>query len=82
MITPTSDAHGQAALMLCESLAYLLVEAGVLGREAVADAIEGVIEVQQGMAGREEQAGSCRTAVGLLTTIALSLRATGETGYE
>lgn len=69
------DAHGEAALMLCESLIYLLVEQGLLDGEKVAEAIEGVITIKREMAGRSETVAASRTAIGLLTTIGLSLRA-------
>jgi len=46
-MTSAPDPHGQAALMLCESLAYLLIEQETVSRQQVIDAIEGVIEVKQ-----------------------------------
>ncbi len=40
--------------MLCESLAYLLIEQETVSRQQVIDAIEGVIEVKQKLAGTSE----------------------------
>jgi hypothetical protein len=39
-----SEPHGQAALMLCESLLHLLVEEGVITKTKALEAIEGVAE--------------------------------------
>lgn len=71
----TPDPHGQAALMLCESVVHLLVEKGLLDREEVAEAIEGVIGIKHEMAGHEESVAASEAAIGLLSTVIISLRA-------
>ena len=40
--------------MLCESLALLLIEQGVISKHQVIDTIEGVIEVKREIAGTSE----------------------------
>ena len=44
---PRPDPHGQAALLLCESLLHVLVEQRVISREAAFSAIETVLELTQ-----------------------------------
>jgi hypothetical protein len=77
MMPPTRapDPHGQAALMLCESLLYLLVEGGVIGKERAAEAIDAIIDLQREMIDNDEAADASRTALGLLQSIAQSLLA-------
>ena len=74
-MTSSPDPHGQAALMLCESLAYLLVEQGVVGKHQMIDAIEGVIELKYEMAGSSEPAVVSITSIILLRGILDSVRA-------
>ena len=79
-MTLTPDAHGQAALMLCESLALLLIAEGVLPKNAVADAIVGVAEVKQEAAGLSESVIISVASIGLLRTIARSIAAAPSPG--
>lgn len=72
-MTLTPDPHGQAALMLCESLALLLVEQGVLCKSQVTDAINGVVEVKEELAGENEDVVVSIASIGLLRTIARSI---------
>jgi hypothetical protein len=44
---PRPDSQGQVALLLCESLLHVLVEQGVISREAALSAIESVLELTQ-----------------------------------
>ncbi|WP_157986084.1 hypothetical protein [Teichococcus vastitatis] len=74
-MTLTPDPHGQAALMLCETLALLLVESGILLKEQIVDAIDGVIEVKQEVAGVSESVVVSVVSIGLLQTIARSIAA-------
>ncbi len=74
-MTLTPDPHGQAALMLCESLAYLLIARGTLTREALIDAIDGVIEVKQEIAGTSEGVVVSVASIVLLRAVAQSLSA-------
>ncbi|MGI4793192.1 MAG: hypothetical protein ACRYG8_03730 [Janthinobacterium lividum] len=61
--------------MLCESLAYLLVEQRLVCQQQVIDAIEGVIEVKQEMAGVSEPVVVSITSILLLQDILNSIRA-------
>ena len=74
-----SDPHGQAALMLCESLAYLLVERRLVSKHQVIDAIEGVIEVTQEIARAREPVVVSITPIILLQDILNSIRAAPDT---
>ncbi|MGI4792756.1 MAG: hypothetical protein ACRYG8_01465 [Janthinobacterium lividum] len=74
-MTSAPDPHGQAALMLCESLAYLLIEQRLVGQQQVIDAIEGVIEVKQEMARVSEPVVVSITSILLLQDILNSIRA-------
>jgi hypothetical protein len=49
----SSDTHGQAALMLCESILHLLVEEGVITKAKALDAINGVTELAREMTERD-----------------------------
>jgi hypothetical protein len=44
---PKPDPHGQAALLLCESLLHVLVEQRVISREAALSTIENVLELTE-----------------------------------
>jgi hypothetical protein len=69
------DPHGQAALMLMESLLLLLVEEGVLLKEQMIDNIDGVIEVKQEIAGTSESVVVSLASIGLLRAVSASLSA-------
>ena len=77
-MTLTPDPHGQAALMLCESLALLLVEQGVISKHQVIDAIEGIIEVKREIAGTSEPVVVSIASILLLQTISRSISAVSE----
>ena len=72
------DPHGQAALMLCESFAYLLVEQGLASKQQVIDAIEGVIEVKQEIDRVSELVVVSVDPITLLQNILNSIRAMSE----
>jgi len=74
-MTLTPDPHGQAALMLCETLALLLVEKGVLLKSQVIEAIDGLIEVKEEVAGVSESVVVSIVSIGLLRNIAQSIAA-------
>ena len=74
-MTLIPDPHGQAALMLCESLMILLVEQGVIRKAQVVQAIEGVVEVKQEVAGVSESVVVSAASIGLLRAVAQSLSA-------
>ena len=69
------DPHGQAALMLCESLMILLVEQGVISKDKAVQAITNVIEVKREIAGIEESVVVSVISVGLLKVVAQSISA-------
>lgn len=71
----TPDPHGQAALMLCESLMLLLIEKGVIDKVETADLIEGVIEVKQEIAGVSESVVVSLASITLLRAVARSISA-------
>ncbi len=71
----TPDPHGQAALMLCESLMILLVEEGVIRKEQAIDAIDTVIEVKQEIAGTTESVVVSVASIILLQAISQSISA-------
>jgi hypothetical protein len=72
---PAPDPHGQAALMLVESLLLLLVERGVVQKEQVTEAIAGLVEVTQEIAGTSESVVISMVSIGLLRAVAGSLAA-------
>ena len=69
------DPHGQAALMVCETLMLLLVEHGIVSKASALDAITDVIDVKQEMAGSAENVVISGVSIGLLRAIAQSLTA-------
>ncbi len=75
-MTLTPDPHGQAALLLVESLLLLLIEKGMVAPEDMVDAIEGVVEVKREIAGTSEKVVVSMASIGLLRGISGSLRAT------
>ena len=66
------DAHGQAALLLCETLTHLLIERNVLTLDEVCRAIEGIEDIAEEMVDRAAIEGA-KTTLTLLRTIRLSL---------
>ena len=74
-MTLTPDPHGQAALMLCESLMVLLVEEGILRKEQAVEAIEMVVEVKREVAGTTESVVGSLASIGLLRAVAQSISA-------
>jgi len=79
-MTLTPDPHGQAALMLCECLACILVEHGLVSTGQVIDAIEGVVEIKQEIAGTSESVVGSIASIALLRAVARSLPA--ESGLD
>lgn len=69
------DAHGQAALMLCETLMILLIERGVVPKALTLDAITDIIDVKQEIAGTTESVVVSLASIGMLRAIAQSLSA-------
>ncbi|MFC3125409.1 hypothetical protein ACFOD4_10080 [Pseudoroseomonas globiformis] len=74
-MTFTPDPHGQAAFMLCEALALLLVENGIIAKEQLTQALAGIVEVKQEVAGRTEDVVVSVASIGLLRIVALSIAA-------
>ena len=74
-MTPIPDPHGQAALMLCESLAHMLIAQGTIDRDALVDTIDGVIEVKQEIAGTSESVVVSVASIILLQAVSQSLSA-------
>ena len=69
------DPHGQAALMLCESFAYLLIEQGIVSKQQVIEAIEDVVDVKMEIAGTSEPVVVAAASIVLLQDILNSVRA-------
>ena len=69
------DPHGQAALMLVESLLLLLIENGVIQKEQATEAIDGIVEIKQEIAGKSESVVVSIASIGLLRAVSGSLRA-------
>ena len=74
----TPDPHGQAALMLCESLMLLLIEEGVIPKDEALQAIADVIEVKREIAGATEGVVVSAASIGLLQGVTRSLSAAAE----
>ena len=74
-MTLSPDPHGQAALMLCEALALLLIDEDVLLKEQVVEAIDGIVDVKQEIAGVDESVVVSVTSIGLLLGVARSVAA-------
>ena len=68
-------AHGQAALMLVESVLLVLIEAGIVNKEQMLEAVETVISSKHSLADKEENRDVSAASIGLLSGIANSLRA-------
>jgi hypothetical protein len=62
---PRPDPQGQVALLLCESLLHVLVEQGVISRDAALSVIEGVLELTQ------ESAETTTREIGIVSPAAL-----------
>jgi hypothetical protein len=62
---PKPDPYGQVALLLCESLLHVLVEQGVISRDAALSVIEGVLELTQ------ESAETTTREIGIVSPAAL-----------
>jgi hypothetical protein len=71
-------AEGQAALMIAESLLLLLVETKLVDKERLVDAIETVIAAKRSMIADGTAPEVSAAAVGLLSSIANSLTAAGD----
>ncbi|MGI4975608.1 MAG: hypothetical protein ACRYG6_01565 [Janthinobacterium lividum] len=71
----TPDPHGQAALMLCEGLALLLIERGTITREEAVDVIEGLVELKHEIAMTTESPVVSVASILLLQTIGRSMSA-------
>ena len=69
------DPHGQAALMLCESLMLLLIDQHVITKEAAMQTIEDVIDVKQAIAGETESVVISMISIGLLRAVSQSISA-------
>lgn len=76
-MTLTPDPHGQAALMLCESLALLLIERGTITREEAVDVIDALVELKQEMASTTESPVVSVASILLLQSVARSISAAG-----
>ena len=61
--------------MLCESIACLLLDRGLVSAEQVVDAIEGVVEVRREIAGTSERVVVSTVSITLLREVAQSLSA-------
>ncbi len=61
--------------MLCESVALILIERGVIAKEQMLEAIGGVIDVKREMAGTDESVVVSVRSISLLQAVARSLSA-------
>ena len=66
--------------MLCEGLALLLIEEGILPKAGVVDAIEGIVEVKREIAGVSEDVVVSVTSIGLLLGVVRSIAAASASG--
>ncbi len=64
--------------MLCESLALLLIEQGIVSTHQVIDAIEGIIEIKREIAGTSEPVVVSVASILLLQTILRSISAASQ----
>lgn len=72
---PEPDAHGQAALVLAESLLHALVEATILTSDEIIDAIETACEVKfESATAAGESNARMQASLALLKGIARSFR--------
>jgi hypothetical protein len=70
-------AEGQAALVLVESVLLALVEANVIDKQHIIEALEGAIATKRTMLAEGKAPAISAAAVGLLTSIANSMTAAG-----
>ena len=77
-MTLKPDPHGQAALMLCESLAFLFIEQGILGKHQIIDAVESIIESKQEIAEANEPIVISTASIFLLQAILRSISAASQ----
>ena len=68
--------EGQAALWLTESLIIALLEAGLLSRDAILEAIESVVAAKKTEAEQGNHPEVARAAAAVLASVAASLAAT------
>ena len=61
--------------MLVKGILLLLIEGGVVGKENIIEAIEGVIEIKREVAGTSENVVVSVASIGLLRGISASLSA-------
>lgn len=61
--------------MLCESIAYLLIEQGIVTKEQMIGAIEGIITIKQEIAGTSESVVVSVASILLLQSILQSVSA-------
>jgi hypothetical protein len=76
------DPHGEVALMLCESLLHVLVEADIISKEKALEVIQIVVEVTRETAGDDQNADAggsapdrAAMAAGLAESIFISFAA-------
>lgn len=69
------DPHGQAALMLCESLMLRLVEVGIIGKHRAVEAAGDAIDVKREIAGITETIVVSTTSIVLMQAAAQSISA-------
>ena len=69
------DPHGQAALMLCESLVLSLIEQGTMTKAIAVETIDNIIDVKQTIAGDTESIVVSMTSIGLLRAVSQSVSA-------
>ena len=69
------DPHGQAALMVCESLLILLIESGAIQKNVAVEALNDIIDVKQEIAGTSESVVVSMASIGLLRALAQSISA-------
>ena len=61
--------------MLVESILLLLVEKGVIQKDPVIEAIDGIVEIKQEIAGKSESVVVSIASIGLLRAVSVSLNA-------
>ena len=67
------EPHCEVALMLCESLIYLLVEEGVISKERALEAINGVVELAREIDKTGKRPAANQPAATLIEAMARSL---------
>ena len=80
---PEPDAHGQAALLLAESILHLLMEAGILTSEQAVDAVRTAAAVKVEAAEQSDESETqMRRSLGLLNRIEISIAGFGQEQHE